>query len=104
MKSIQEVLAELPTPYTGSQRTYEDVASQIFAKFGPKAREEYDPHSNCRSFRGWLEVGRCVKKGSKALKSLVLIEEKDSAGKIIKKWPKKINLFYISQTEPLKQE
>ena len=27
---------------------------------------------------------------------------KDDTGKIVKKWLKKINLFYISQTEPIK--
>ena len=102
MKAIKNILEETPTPYTGSTATFEAVADQIESRFGSKARDEYDPLHNCRTFAGWLKVNRCVKKNSKSLKSIALVEQKDDTGKIVKKWLKKINLFYISQTEPIK--
>ncbi len=102
MKAIKDILEEVPTTYRGSISNFESVGNQIEQRFGAKARQEYNPLKNCRSFAGWLKVGMSVKRGSRALKSTTLVEEKDSSGKVVKKWLKKINLFYISQTEPIK--
>ena len=34
--------------------------------------------------------------------SIIFIDLKDASGKVVKKWPKKINLFFINQVEPIK--
>ncbi|HEY4514653.1 MAG TPA: hypothetical protein VJJ22_00625 [Candidatus Paceibacterota bacterium] len=102
MKAIKDLLEEMPTNYSGSTATFESVGDQIEQRFGPKARAEYQPLHNCRSYRSWLDVGMVPKRGSKALKSITIVEQKDEKGNVVKKWPRKINLFFINQVEPVK--
>lgn len=44
-------------------------------------------------------MGYQVKKGEKALKSFIIIEKKDKDGTVVRKYPKRVNLFYIKQVE-----
>lgn len=99
MKTIREVLEASPTPYSGSVNTFNMVADQIEKRFGPKARKEYDARTNCRTFASWSHLGYRVKAKERALQSITYVEKKDSDGKIIEKFPRKISLFFISQVE-----
>ena len=85
--------------WTGSVNTAEHVRKQIFDRFGQEEANNYDPKSNCLTFNRWLENGYQVKKGEKAIKSFIVIEQKDKDGKVIRKYPKTVNLFYIRQVE-----
>lgn len=89
----QEVLSN----YSGSQKTYENVASQIRERWGEKEVKNYNPYTNCLTFRQWSELGFKVKKGEVSLKSITLIEEKDNKGEVIRKRPRIVHLFYRKQ-------
>jgi len=94
-------LANIPSGYRGSEKTAEMVRKQIEERFGSKAADDYDPALNARTFSNWLKVGYRVKQGEKALTSVTVIEKKDAKGNIIKKYPKKVCLFFQSQVEPI---
>lgn len=89
----QEVLSN----YSGSQKTYENVANQIRERWGEKEVEKFDPYRNCRTFSSWRELGYKVKKGEISLKSITLIEEKNEKGEVIRKRPRTVHLFYKKQ-------
>jgi len=89
----QEVLSN----YSGSKKTYENVANQIRERWGEKEVKKYDPYRNCRTFHQWSELGYKVKKGEVSLKSITLIEEKDDKGEIIRKRARIVHLFYRRQ-------
>jgi hypothetical protein len=104
MQSIQEILEDSPTPYTGSSKTFEMVAEQIEARWGKKEVKNFDPETNTRTFASWLKLGYRVKKGEKALKSVTYIEKKDAEGKVVQKYPRTVNLFYFRSVEPIKEK
>jgi len=87
--------------WTGSANTAELVRKQIIARWGADEASNYDPKSNCLTFKQWLKVGYVVKKGETALKSFVMIEEKDKDGQVISKYHKTVNLFYVRQVEKI---
>jgi hypothetical protein len=87
--------------YSGSDATYKMVAAQIKERFGEKEVENYNPYSNCLTFRQWAQQGYRVRRGEKALKSITIVEVKNEAGEVIKKYPRTVNLFYYLQTEKI---
>lgn len=89
----QEVLSN----YSGSQKTYEKVADQIRERWGEKEVENYDPYTNCLTFRQWSNLGYKVKKGEVSIKSITLTDEKNDAGEVIRKHPRIVHLFYKKQ-------
>lgn len=89
----QEVLSN----YSGSQKTYENVANQIRERWGEKEVKNYDPYTNCLTFRQWSSLGYKVKKGEVSIKSITLTEEKNATGEVIKKHPRIVHLFYRKQ-------
>jgi len=94
-------LADIPSGYRGSEKTAEMVRKQIEERFGSEAADEYNPALNARTYKNWLKIGYRVKPGEKALKSVTVIEKKDAQGNIIKKYPKKVALFFHCQVEPI---
>jgi len=54
------------------------------------------------TIKQWNENGYRVKKGEKALKSFIVVERKDKKGEVVKRYPKRINLFYSKQVEEAK--
>jgi len=94
----------LPSNYQGSETTRQRVEEQIRERFGNEAAEEYDPLHNCLTFRQWIASGFIVKKGEKALQSITIIEKKNEKGEVVKKYPKKVSLFWRDQVEKLKEE
>lgn len=93
----------IATRYKGSKRTFELVKKQIAERWGETEANSYDPYANARTFEQWNKVGYRVKKGEKALHSLVLLEEVDPQGKIVKRYPRNICLFYYRQVEKINQ-
>lgn len=89
----QEVLSN----YSGSKKTYENVASQIRERWGEKEVEKFCPYTNCLPYAKWRELGYKVKKGEVSLKSITLIEEKNEKGEVIRKRPRTVHLFYRKQ-------
>jgi len=85
--------------YKGSASTYNLVASQIKERWGEGEVAQYDPYTNCLTFRQWSESGYKIKPGEKAIKSVTLVEVKDKDGKVVKRYPKTVNLFYQRQVE-----
>lgn len=90
--------------WTGSEITSNIVRKQISDRWGSEEANKYDPKANCLTFRKWLKSGYRVKKGEKALKSYIVIEQKDEKGEVVRKYPKSINLFYIKQVEKIGSE
>lgn len=103
MQHISEVInSNTPkTNYMGSEKTYSDVKEQIRERFGEEEAERYDPYMLCRTFRQWLKIGYRVRKGEKALTSITFVEKRDGKGEVIKRYPKKINLFNANQVEKI---
>lgn len=87
--------------YRGSPQTAKKVCEEIARRFGTEAAQQYDPYSNCLTYRQWQANGFCVKKGEKSIRSVTFVEKKDEAGKVIKKYPKTVHLFFIQQVEAL---
>jgi len=92
---------KIKSRWTGSEITSELVRKQIFDRWGTEEANNYDPQSNCLTFKQWLQNGYRVKKGEKAIKSFIVIEKKDKSGNVVSRYPKRINLFYIRQVERL---
>ena len=95
---------QIASAWTGSEKTSDIVRRQIRARWGEEEAGNYDPKSNCLTFRSWLKNGFKVRKGEKALKSFIVIEEKDKKGEVVRKYPKSINLFYVRQVEKFNQK
>lgn len=87
--------------WTGSANTAEIVRRQIIARWGESEASNYDPKRNCLTFNQWHKLGYRVRKGEKALKSFVVIEEKDEQGKVRCTYPKQISLFYVRQVDKI---
>ncbi|MFA6446706.1 MAG: hypothetical protein WCW31_00420 [Patescibacteria group bacterium] len=94
-------LADMPSSWRGSEKTAQLVRSEIAERFGSEAASLYDPSLNARTFRGWLKVGYRVKAGEKSLRSMTMVEKKDSQGNIVRKYPKQVCLFFQTQVEPI---
>jgi len=104
MKSIKEILEDdsIISNYQGSEKTKEMVEEQIEKIWGKAEVKNYNPYKNALTFASWLKLGYRPKKGSKALKSITLVERKDAQGNIISKYPRTINLFYYRSVEAIK--
>ena len=104
MKKVQEVLSDRPvSPYLGSEKTAEAVRQAIaeHPELGPEYAATYDPYHSCMSFAAWRRNGYSVKKGAKAIQSYTLIESEDPETGEKQTRRRSINLFHISQTEPI---
>lgn len=102
IKSIKEILAgPKVSNYHGSEKTRDMVASQVEAIWGKSELKNYNPEKSALPFSVWVNLGYRPKKGSKALKSITYIERKDAQGNIIKRYPRKVNLFYYRSVEPM---
>ncbi len=103
MKSIKDILEEssIVSNYQGSEKTKKMVEEQIIKLYGPQEIKNYNPYKNALTFASWIKLGYRPKKGSKALKSITLVERKDAQGNIISKYPRTINLFYYRSVEPI---
>lgn len=88
------------TNYRGSVETFARVKAQIAERFGETEAEKYDPEKNCRTFNDWLRCGFQVKRGSKAIRSFIILESKDKNGRP-KKYVKTISLFYKTQVRKI---
>jgi len=95
---------KIRSTWTGSEKTSDIVRKQIIARWGSEEARNYDPKSNCLTFNRWLRNGYKVKAGEKALKSFIVIEQRDEKGLIVSKYPKSISLFYILQVEKMGQK
>ena len=87
--------------WTGSEITSDLVRKQIVDRWGQEEANNYDPKSNCLPFNRWIEIGYAVRKGEKALKSFIVIEQKNEKGEVIRKYPKTVNLFYLKQVDKI---
>lgn len=88
--------------YTGSTTTYDMVAAEIEKRWGSDEIERYDAERNCLPFSKWLQLGYCVRKNERAIRSVTFIEKKDAEGKVVKKYRRIVCLFYYLQVKPLK--
>jgi len=101
MQAIKEIMA-IPTAYRGSENTAKMVREEIRKRYGDQAAKEYNPFFTTRTYRDWSRINYRVKPGEKAIKSIVVLEEKDDLGNVIRTYPKIISLFHLLQVERLK--
>jgi len=94
-------MEKITSSWKGSENTSNLIRKQILSRWGKDEANNYDPKCNCLTFNRWLKNGYKVKKGEKALKSFIVVEEKNDKGQIICQYPKQINLFYVCQVEKL---
>ena len=88
--------------WTGSPNTSNLVRNQIAERWGAEEANRYDPKTNCLTFVGWQKNGYTVRRGEKAIKSFIVVEEKDKqTGEVIAKHLKSINLFYEKQVQAI---
>jgi hypothetical protein len=100
--SIKEILdGPKVSNYQGSEKTREAVSAQIVERWGKAELQNYDPEKSALPYTKWVSLGYRPKRGSKALKSVTYIEQRDLAGNVIKRYPRTVNLFYYRSVEPL---
>jgi hypothetical protein len=100
MKKTSQVLEpKITTGYMGSKANYDDVKMQLEERFGKKVAANYNPATNCATFRIWAEAGFTVKKGEKALKSVTFIEKEDEETGEMKRIRRTVSLFHRCQVE-----
>jgi hypothetical protein len=98
--SIKEILAGPKiSNWKNCEKTRDMVAEQIKEIYGESELKNYDPNKSALPYSRWVSLGYRPKKNSKALKSITIIEEKDSKGKVTRTYCKKINLFYYRAVE-----
>ena len=90
--------------WRGSQDTANAVRKVIASRWGEEEAKNYDPAKNCFTYNTWKAKGYHVKKGEKAIRSMTLVEAKDPNAKEgekaeVKRYPKKVYLFYVKQVE-----
>lgn len=104
MKSIKEIL-EGPeiSGYMGSEKTRSIVESEIIRRWGQGELKNYDPMRSALTFKNWIQLGMVPKKGEKAIRSFVVLEDKRDPKKVVKRI-KSIYLFYYRQVQELKKE
>ncbi len=104
MKSLKEVLDDRTevTNWTGSEKTAAAVADEVRLRYGESELANFDPARSMRTFRSWLQLGFVPQKGERAIKSYAVVEVKDEkSGKVVKRFCRKINLFYYRQVVEL---
>lgn len=104
MKTIKEILQgpEISS-YMGSDKTRALVEEEIVKRWGKQELKNYDPKRSALTFRNWMAIGMVPKKGEKAIRSFVVLEDKRDPKKIVKRI-KSIYLFYYRQVQELKKE
>jgi hypothetical protein len=103
--SIAEILAgPKVSNWHDSKKTRDAVAAQVEKIWGKAELKNYSPERSALPFSKWLSLGYAPRKGSKALKSITIIEKKDAQGNVISRYPRTINLFYYRSVEPLKDK
>jgi len=85
--------------YTGSQQTALAVKEEIQRRWGHEEAQNYDPFTNCRTFRQWLDMGYKVRRGERSIRSRTFVEKKDEQGNVLYTYPKTVHLFYHTQVE-----
>lgn len=92
----------IQTTYKGSIANFDSVKSQIRERW-PGKEDEFNPSSNCATYKQWQKNNYYVLPKEKALTARIIVEKKDKAtGKIIARYPKKISLFCWLQVRPMK--
>jgi hypothetical protein len=84
--------------YKNGVTTKHIVRQEIAKRWGKEEAKKYNPRKNCFTFDGWIERGYVVQKGEKAIRSWVLLTDKDDEDK---KYPKNVFLFYKKQVKKL---
>ncbi len=104
MQSIKEILENGPdiSNWTGSAKTRDIIAEQIENRWGKEEVKFYNPMKNALPYVSWVKLGFRPKRGSRSLRSVTFVEQKDALGNIIKKFPRTVCLFYYKQVEPIK--
>jgi len=92
-----------PTPYMGSERTAKMVRDQIAKRWGEEVAEEYDPETNCMSYREWEKRGYAVMKGQKSIKTPTQIEMTDEKGET-HKITRTVHLFFKNQVHEMSEK
>lgn len=95
MKSV----AEIVSPYRGSEATAEMVREQLRERYGDDAADSFDPHYDAAPYATWASSGYRVKRGEKALKSVTFVEAKNEKGEVERKIRRTVNLFHKFQVE-----
>lgn len=104
MKSIKEILAGPEvSSYMGSKKTRALVEEEIVRRWGQSELKNYDPLRSALTFRKWTALGMVPKKGEKAIRSFVVLEDKRNPKKVVKRI-KSIYLFYYRQVQEIKKE
>lgn len=99
MKQLKEALV---SPWRGSEKTAEEVREQVRDRFGDEAADDFDPSTDAMPFSSWLAQGYQVRKGSKAMKSITIVEMKDPDDeKKVRKVRRVVNLFHRRQVDKI---
>jgi hypothetical protein len=105
IQSISEIInGPKISNWQNSEKTREAVAEQIENRWGRAELKNYKPETSALPYSKWVALGYRPKRGSRSLKSITFIEQKDEKGNVIKKIPRTIHLFYYRQIEPLSKQ
>ena len=100
MESIKEILAT-PSPYRGGEASFATVQAELRRIYGDKIADEYQPEL-CRSYAQWKKISYAPIPGTKGIKLITIVEEKDDEEKTINKFPKVVTLFNINMVRRIK--
>ena len=94
-------MENIKSTYRGSQENYRRVAAQIADRWGDGEVANYNPYTNCLTFRQWIKAGYKVNRGENAIKSTTIVEKTDDEGNVLTRYPKVVNLFYQKQVSKI---
>ncbi|MBL7058522.1 hypothetical protein ISS03_04240 [Patescibacteria group bacterium] len=83
--------------WTNSEKSYNEVVSQIIERWGEETLERYKPRLSCYTFPKWLKNGYTVRKGEKAIKTNSIMDIQDENEKVIATISIPVNLFHRKQ-------
>lgn len=104
MKKTKEALKVQPvSTYRGSEKTLEFVKEAIkeHPQLGPKYLKDFSPYHSAMTYGAWKRQGYVVSKGSQAIKSVTFVESEDPTTGEKKMIRRSVNLFHITQVEPI---
>jgi hypothetical protein len=101
LKSVREIINSEASTYQGSEKTRSMIEKQIEERWGKAELRNYDPYFSARTFNSWVKLGFRVKKNEKALRSITVVETKDSNGEIISKVIRPCYVFFYKQVEKI---
>lgn len=89
------------TNYRNGQKSLELVRSAIAQKFGEEEAKRFNPYTDARTFKAWIDIGYAPMKNEHGIRSFIMIPKKGTKKSEEILVPKNIWLFHRLQVQPI---